>query len=186
MKKIFSLLFLVVVFLSSCQRQPSADFTTDKYNYIAGDVVILTNTSIDGSKFKWTLPDGQTSGAENLDYNLSETQQDATLTFTLEAISNNGKKSDVATKLVSVKSATGQATIWTSNSNVNPISVYIDNISAGTITASYFGTPNCGALGCVTATLKVGTHYVSASDGNYTWSGTVNVIRNGCSTLVLQ
>ena len=186
MNKFLIALTLTVTIISSCQKQPSADFTTDKSTYIAGDVVKLTNTSIDGSTFKWTLPDGQTSASKNLDYTLNVNQQDATLSFKLEAISKNGSKTDEATKLIAVKAATGQATIWTSNSNVNPISVYIDNISAGTITSSYNGTPDCGSLGCVTATLKVGTHAVSASDGNFNWTGTVNVVRDGCSTLVLQ
>jgi hypothetical protein len=185
-RKITLMLATFSIILTSCQKQPSADFKTDKTEYVGGDVVKLTNTSIDATKYKWTLPDGQTSASENVDYTLAADQQDATLTFKLEAISNNGKKKDDASKTVSVKAATGQALIWTSNSGVNQISVSIDNIAAGTITASYTGAPDCGALGCVTANLKVGIHSVSATDGNYTWNTTVTVTKNGCSSLNLQ
>lgn len=184
-----NLLLFGIVFtflLTSCSKKPLADFSTDKSTYTAGDVVKLTNSTIDGNSYKWTLPDGQTSASENLDYILDPSQPDATLSFKLEAFSKNGKESDQAIKSITVKAAYGTATIWTSNSNVSPINVYIDNTFAGTITSSYSIVPACGSIGCVTANLKVGTHIVSGSDGNYTWSGTINILRDGCSTLVLQ
>jgi len=177
----------MLTIITACQRQPSADFTTDKNSYTAGETVKLTNTSVDASKYKWTMPDGQTSSSENVDYTISENTPDGTLTFTLEAISKNGNKSDEAVKTVSVEAAEGQLMVWTSNSNVNPISVYIDNVNMGTITLYYSGgTPDCGANGCVTATLNVGTYSVYATDGNYTWNGALTVSANQCSTFQLQ
>lgn len=188
MKSFKRILFgLTLIALTSCQKQPSADFTTDKTEYIAGDVVKLTNTSGDANKFKWTFPDGQTNAAENVDYTTAENQTDGTLTFKLEALSKNGKKTDEATKTVSIKAATGLLTVWTANSTVNQISVSIDGNAAGTITQYYTGgVPACAATGCVTATLKIGSHTISATDGNYSWNGTMTVTKNGCSTFKLQ
>jgi hypothetical protein len=112
---------------------------------------------------------------------------DATLTFKLEARSKNGKKTDEAQKIVSVKAATGQLTIWTSNGGVSQISVSIDNSAAGTITQYYVGgSPGCSATGCVTATLKVGSHTISATDGVFSWNGSMNVTRDGCAQFELQ
>ena len=66
MKTIKSLLIATaVILLTSCQKQPSADFSTDKSEYIAGDVVKLTNSSTDGSSYKWIMPDGQTNTSTN-------------------------------------------------------------------------------------------------------------------------
>jgi hypothetical protein len=185
-KKLILITAAFTIILSSCQKQPSADFTTDKSQYQGGDVVMLTSTSVDAKSYKWTLPDGQTSSKSNLNYTLASNQGDATLTFKLEAISKNGKKTDDATKIITVKAASGQALIWTSNSSADPISVYIDDISVGTITAYYNSAPECGSMGCVTANLKVGDHLVDATDGYDTWSGTVTVTKNGCSKFNLQ
>lgn len=185
--KSLSALILSSILLTSCQKQPIADFTTDKTEYTAGETIKLSNKSIDADKYKWTMPDGQTATSQNVDYQTSVNTPEGTLTFKLEAISKNGKKTDVATKTVSLKAATGRAMIWTSNPNVNPIAVSINNIGYGTITMYYTGgTPDCGANGCVTATLKVGTYNVSATDGFYTWTGTITVYANQCSTLQLQ
>jgi hypothetical protein len=55
MKTIKGLLIVTtIISLTSCQKQPSGDFNTDKSEYIAGDVVKLTNTSVDASSYKWT------------------------------------------------------------------------------------------------------------------------------------
>lgn len=177
----------IATVLTSCQPQPSADFSTDKSQYVAGETVHLTNESVDATKYKWTFPDGQTATSENMDYTINENQQDANLTFKLEAISNNGKKTDDATKTVSVTAATGQLMVWTANSNVNFITVNINNVNSGTITSYYTGSaPDCGSNGCVTSTLTVGTYTIDASDGNYTWSGTMSVSANRCSIFQLQ
>jgi len=187
MKLIKTILFgLTVIIFTSCQREPSADFSTDKSTYTAGDVIKLTNSSVDADKYKWTTPDGQTSTARDLNYTTNSSSPASTLTFKLEALSKNGKKSDLATKSVSLKEATGQLTIWTSNCSVNQINVSIDGTAAGTITNCYTSIPACAATGCVTATLKVGSHSIYATDGNVSWNGTMTVTVNGCSTFQLQ
>lgn len=183
-----SVLFVGTIFiLSSCNKQPAADFTTDKTEYIQGETVVCTNTSLDGETFKWTFPDGQTSASTNVSYILSNTMTPGTYSIKLEAISKKGNKTSDATKSFVVKQATGKAMIWTSDGTVSQISVKIDGVSYGTITMYYKnGTPDCGANGCVNATLTKGDHTVSATDGNYSWTGTITVEKDKCNAFELK
>jgi len=187
-KAALSVLVLSATLLfTNCNKQPGAEFETDKTEYTPGETVKLTNKSLDAKSYKWTFPDGQTSTASNVDYQLDNATAAGVYSVKLEAFSKKGNKTDEATKSFTVKDATGQVTVWTSNSTVSTITVKIDNVSMGSITVYYSsGSPSCGANGCVTATLKTGSHSISATDGNLTWSGTVNVTKNGCTTFELQ
>jgi uncharacterized protein (TIGR02145 family) len=91
------------ILISSCQRQITADFVSDKSEYDAGDIVKLTNKSTNAKTYKWTLPDGQTTTSEHVDYPILLTQPDGSLTFKLEAISKNEKRTDDVTKSFIVK-----------------------------------------------------------------------------------
>lgn len=172
--------------LCGCNKQPSADFTTDKTEYTAGEVVKCTNKSLNAHSYKWTFPDGQTATSLNVDYTLAVNSTPGVYSIKLEAISKNGNKRSEASKSITVKAATGKLTVWTSNSLVGPITVYVDNVNMGTITMYYASNPGCGANGCVTSTLTVGEHSISATDGTYTWNGTATITKDGCSTLQLQ
>jgi hypothetical protein len=176
----FSLLFI------GCNKQPSAEFTLDKTEYSAGDVVKCTNKSIDAKSYKWTFPDGQTSASQNVDYTLSSSLPPGTYSIKLEAISKKGNKISDASKSFAVKTASGQLTVWTSNSLVGQISVKVDNVAVGTITMYYASNPGCGANGCVTANLTPGSHSIFATDGTYKWNGTLTVAKDDCSTFQLQ
>jgi PKD repeat protein len=93
MKINLTLVYLTfIATLSSCNKEPKADFTSDKNEYIAGDVIKLTNNSIDAKKYKWILPDYNTTSTEkNIEYILPANHKDATLFFTLQVFSNNEK-----------------------------------------------------------------------------------------------
>jgi hypothetical protein len=171
---------------SSCNKQPTADFTTDKTEYSAGDVVKLTNKSLDAKSYKWIFPDGQTSASPNVDYTLASNITPGVYSIKLEAISKKGNKKSEASKSITVNAAAGQLTVWTSNSSVNPITVKINNVTLGTITLYYTSNPGCGANGCVTANLNTGVYTISATDGTYTWNGTTTITKNTCSTFQLQ
>ncbi|MBC7411014.1 MAG: hypothetical protein H7331_00980 [Bacteroidia bacterium] len=177
-----------VMLITACQKQPSAEFTTDKTNYVGGDVIQLTNLSVDASKYKWTLADGQTSTSANVDYKTGEDWVNGNLTFKLVATSKNGKKSSEASKTVSIKTATGQLTIWTSKTNgAGDISVKVDGAYVGNITSYYtVGAPDCAGAGCVFPILKVGSHTISGTDGLNTWNGTITVAKNTCSFFEFQ
>jgi uncharacterized protein (TIGR02145 family) len=104
-KKLIIIIATLGIVFSSCQRQITADFISDKSEYDAGDKVKLTNKSTNAKIYKWTLPDGQTTTSEHVDYPIALTQSDGSLTFKLEAISKNEKKSDEALKSITVKAA---------------------------------------------------------------------------------
>jgi hypothetical protein len=183
----FLLIILLGVFVS-CQKQPVALFSTDKSEYSPGEQVILTNNSIDAKSFKWTISDGQSSVDKNLIYNLSSNQQEGIITFTLKALSRTGKKVSYTSKNITVKKAYGNVTFWQiSNSGYGVTVVTIDGVSSN-ITNEYTGVPSaCGAAGCaVFNNLTVGNHIFSATDGTYTWNGTVNITNGGCTRFQLK
>jgi hypothetical protein len=187
MKKIIVYLLFVIAASVACQKQPTADFSTDTTVYSAGDTIKLKNTSLDAYKYKWTMPDGQTSNATNVNYSTPESLGDGTLTFTLEALSKNGKKTDQATKAVQIKASTGQLTVWSSDTYSDTITVSIDDIQEGYITKTYPTTiPDCGADGCFEMTLKIGYHAISATRGGVKWSGYINITKNKCSKFELK
>ena len=189
MKKIIKALFTVIAVLSisSCQKTPVASFTTDKSEYVAGETIKLTNTSLDGETYKWTFPDGTTGTIANYDYITNETDPTATLTFKLEAFSKNGKKTNETSKTVNIKAATGNVTFWQmTGSGYGETTVQLSGISS-TITTENDAAPSCGASGCaVFNSIKVGTYNYTATDGTVEWSGSVKVNKNGCTTIELQ
>ena len=93
--------FLILLGIGGCDKEPTASFTTDKSEYIAGDVVHMTNTSTNGYSFLWTLPNGSTSTSSNVDYLIDTSAGFATLNFTLQASDKDGDKNMVS-KSVSV------------------------------------------------------------------------------------
>lgn len=172
--------------LASCQRQPDASFKTDKSQYVAGETVYLTNTSLDGHSYLWTMPDGQTTASRDVSYTLNPNLGNGTLTFKLEAFSKNGKKDDDAQRTVTVSAATGNAVFWQQiNSGYGITVVTVDGISSN-IVSEYPSAPSCGASGCAVFNgLEVGTYPFSASDGYYNWSGTVTITKDGCAQMLL-
>ncbi len=98
MKKIKFILigFVLVISILGCDKEPSASFTTDKNEYIAGEIVHLTNTSSNGSSFLWTLPDGTTSTSNNIDYQINSNAIFEKLTFNLEAFDKDGDNNSIS------------------------------------------------------------------------------------------
>lgn len=83
------------------------------------------------------------------------------------------------------KTKYGNVTFWQKSGSGYGITVVnLDNITSN-ITSEYSNTPTCGQSGCaVFNQLETGTYNYSASDGTYSWSGTVN-ITEGCETIEL-
>lgn len=90
-------------FLISCNKPPVADFSMDRAEYSAGEVVKLTNKSTDAETYKWTLPDGQTSTSKNVNYTINALTMTGGYSVKLEVKSKNGKKTDTATKNYTLK-----------------------------------------------------------------------------------
>lgn len=191
MKKVNTILIIAVLtalVFSSCQKQPQADFTTDKTTYVAGETVKLTNTSIDADHYKWTMPDGQTSTSADVDYTTNVNSAAGTLNFKLEAFSKNGNKTDEASRSVTLQAATGDVTFYNEYAGTYRIQVTIGTQSK-IINSDNSTSPGCNATGCANFSLTSGTYSYSAVDLDWTpagsWTGTVDVTANGCTTIKL-
>ncbi len=103
MKKLnylFLLISGIVIFgMTSCQKEPSASFTTDRVKVGTTDTVNFTNTSKDGDNYEWNFGDGTTSKLENPTHTFST---EGTYTVTLKAFSKNGKKSSEVVTTIKV------------------------------------------------------------------------------------
>ena len=79
----------------------------------------------------------------------------------------------------------GDVTFWQELGSGYGITVVEIEGVTSVITSEYNSAPDCGQAGCaVFNNLDGGTHSYVASDGVYTWSGSV-FIDNGCLTLEL-
>lgn len=96
---ILPLLALAVIF-TSCQKEPTAGFNASKPTVFAFEPITFTNTSIDAATYSWDFGDGNTSTLESPthEFNIA-----GTYTVTLTATSENGNKTNVTTKTVTVK-----------------------------------------------------------------------------------
>ncbi|MBN1387385.1 MAG: PKD domain-containing protein [Bacteroidales bacterium] len=65
MRKIFYILFLLPVILSSCEIYPDAFFFTDRVQAYIGEDVYFTNESYNAIDFEWDFGDGYISNAVN-------------------------------------------------------------------------------------------------------------------------
>jgi len=189
MKKITKLLLIAIasVTISSCQKTPVASFTTDKTEYIAGETIKLSNTTTDGETFKWTFPDGTTGTTANYDVITNETDPDATLTFKLEAFSKNGKKTNSTSKTVTVKAATGNVIFWALTGSTSDVVTVVMNATSKAISVERDSAPQCGdAENASFSNVKVGSYNYTATDGVDTWTGTVKVKKNTCTSVEIQ
>lgn len=187
----------LVILATSCAKQPDASFTTDKTEYVAGETIKLKNTSIDGVTYKWTMPDGQTSSAVDLDYTTDLYQDDATLSFKLIAFSKKDKKSSETTESVKVKAATGDLTMWirddgTDVSDIQSIQVTLSSGNVKNITGILTSTPDCGnAYSANFTNVKVGKYKPSVlvvyTDGsNVTLTVSEINVGKGCNIIEIQ
>jgi len=193
----FSLLssLFLIVFLTNCKKTdsnnsnetiPTACLSVSKNNVVVGETFTAYNCSSNGSTFQWEDGDGTVTQASsttprNILYNAP-----GVYTLKLTAYSPNKTQQNSTSTTINVIQNTGNGMIWTSNSSVNPISVYVNNILVGTITNYYFSTPsNCGASGCVTFQKTPGTYTIFATDGTSQWNSTITIQAGGCSKLEL-
>ena len=58
---IFIMAILTIVLSNSCRKIPEASFTASKTSAVVGETINFTNTSDNGSSYKWEFGDGNTS-----------------------------------------------------------------------------------------------------------------------------
>ena len=190
----YLLLFLTSVLFTNCKKTensletvPTACLSVSKNTVVVGETFTAYNCSINGASFQWEDGDGTVAQASttaprnNIYYN-----SPGVYTLKLIAYSANKTQQNTTSTTINVIQNIGNGMVWTSNSSVNPISVYVNNILVGTITSCYFSTPpNCGASGCVTFQKTPGTYTIYATDGTYQWNKTVTIQAGGCFKLEL-
>ena len=99
MKKLILYFFVCsLICLASCQKKPSASFTSDKEVYYAGDTIHLTNTSTNAHSYVWTMPDGSQQFNENASYVVDTSVLYEKLNFQLEAYSKHDRKKSLLSK----------------------------------------------------------------------------------------
>ena len=143
---IYILLFAVI---TACQRQPTANFTTDKTEYTAGDVVHLKDASVHAYNWKWTTPDGKTYTTQNLDFPLDSDDLGGEKLFKLEVFSKRGKKTATETKTIKVNQYILPSDYFAiDNNSFKPITKmsYKEN-NSWVIYAEYNATNNSGGAG---------------------------------------
>lgn len=99
MKNGFGLIILITLF-TSCQKEPTAEFSVSKSTPAVGENVLFTNSTADGVDFLWDFGDGETSTSENPSHFYNNI---GTYKVVLEAYSKNGKKSNEYTQTITVQ-----------------------------------------------------------------------------------
>lgn len=150
---------------ASKEPEPTANFITDKTEYIAGETINLTNLSTNAYTYIWTLPDSRTVTSEDINYTIPVNTGNAKLNFKLEAFSKTGSKSNSTVQQISVKAATGQLVLYDGYTTM-PISISIDGQNPVNVVLP-LSIPTCGQSGYTTFTLSVGSHYLRATGGPY-------------------
>jgi hypothetical protein len=118
MKNTMFLVFIgsLIMTITSCQKQPVADFTSVNYSYHAGETIHLINTSTDGKDYTWKGPDGKSYDSKDLDYPTLTSDTNKTLNFTLDAL--NGNKKSSVTKSIVLKQPIFTTDYFSVNSSV--------------------------------------------------------------------
>jgi hypothetical protein len=161
-------LFLLLVATSCLKKEepreekvPVANFSADKPEYNAGDVISLTNTSADAETFRWTLPNGETSRERNVAFQTSLSGYSVTVQFKLEAFSRSGEKSDFIVRNFTLKPTMGNVVLYGSQ----PTTTYwiaVDGAVKGNYSVPYSSAePLCSYAGFPVLELPSGPHVIT-------------------------
>lgn len=156
-----ALLFLLAS--TSCQKKPTASFSTLKTEYNVGESITLSNASSDAETYSWVVvaPDGKEMRSSTREFMFVGSQQGA-YEVRLGAYSQNGRHFDKSRKTINVKSNEGSVIFYT-NRTGSTLSYYI------TDNGSSYGwfyprassqVPACGTSDCYTFTGNAGQQRV--------------------------
>jgi hypothetical protein len=172
------LYLLVLLVLSSCKKQPTSDFTTDKIDYSAGEFVSLTSYSKDAKKYVWTVLNSSNTSisfeGEHPSYKVPTLGKDGNYTITLDTYSKKDKKKASSSREILVKTSRGFLTIRTQN-NYGDFSVEIDNETAGKSNSGYYNIA-----------VPIGLRYVIVSNSAKIWKYTVKITEGNYYTIYLD
>ena len=173
----------IAIFAASCVKKPEASFTISNPNPSPGEVVTLTNTSVNAKDYVWEIDAGVFSTLESpqVVYPTSGTR-----TIHLTAIRNNHKS--YADQQITVKQE-GKVCFWqTTTAFAYPVNVTIGNTTK-TISLGLASTPSaCDAGNCANFHLAPGNYTYNAAQqapGTQTWTGSVTITDGGCLVIGL-
>ena len=184
------IIWLTAFIMMECNKPPKADFTTDKDQYTAGEVIHITNKSLHAVTYNWLFPDLSVSHSKNPEYTLNADLDDGSFPIRLESLSKT--ENSLITKTLTIESQKGQVTVWTSDSvvkqNNKNVQVWIDNNFIGNITTQYNSEPTCGADGCITVNIKKGTHtiYVYNPFNDNSRTDNIIIVKDMCTKFKLS
>jgi hypothetical protein len=174
-------------------KQPSADFITDKTEYTEGETVSLINSSSNAKTYRWTMPDGQTGKSEDATYSIPVLKIDRPLQFKLEAFSENGTKSDFVVKNINVKTAKGKLLIYnnyffgTLNATITVMDTGESLVTTIPFTpldsSGVTKLPDCGQAGHPTLSLVAGLHVLNIQTNGPSSTTTVQIEPNQCKKI---
>lgn len=190
--KIPATIVLLIAFSFACKKKaeemPIAEFTFDKSEYMAGDIIHVTNTSVNAKTFRWTFPDGTTSRDQHTSFQTVKSQDASNPAFKLEAFSESGDKSDFIVKSVTLKPTTGTLLLYGEVGFSTPADIEIDGQKRGSFTIPASISPNvpeCGQQGYPQFSLALGPHVIKYVSGPWTSSEIVQISGNSCHKLKL-
>jgi len=77
--------------ITSCQKQPTSDFSISSNEAVTGEIIYFTNNSTNADNYKWDFGDGLTSSDKNTQHSYAD---GGTFQVKLTAFSKNGNKDD--------------------------------------------------------------------------------------------
>lgn len=192
-----NLILLLAVLFITCKKEseivteslPVANFTTDKAEYDAGDVMILTNTSSNADNVRFTLPNGTTSRNASVSYSIDPLIGNVNLIVKLEAISKSGTKSDYVIKGIHINPGKGILTLYSSFRQATNVQISIDGNAVANANLDYtLGMPSsCNQSGYSSYTVIAGVHslYYSYLSGTQYFYGTKSftMTTGGCEII---
>ena len=152
MKQKYCSLFLLFIVFVSCRKIPTANFTTDKTAYNAGETIHCTDVSDNAYSWKWTAPNGNIYTTQNLDFVTDINEASDTKTFTLEVASKDGKKNSTISKSITINELILSSDYFSSDSGANNKIIPLTkscgvNNGNWVISASFSGTNVHGVSG---------------------------------------
>lgn len=188
MKKIFiGLIAIKALFITSCSKDKRAEFTLDKTEYVQGESIKTTNTTVKGSKFyRWNFGGTELYEKEPV-FVLPKNQAPGEFTISCEATNSKSSSSSgrSSSQTVMIKEAAqGKIVFWNPGAGFCDIRVSIFNSSLNaqydTIFQSNSTNPLCNfnSSNAVFQNLKSGIYNYQATDLNSSdnESGTITLI----------
>jgi PKD repeat protein len=127
LKSTISIIAIVIVF-ASCQKQPTANFNTDKSIYYASETVHITDASTNAHHWQWTMPNGTSNiNSKKADYTIPADDLGGNETFNLKVTSRYNSLNSSISKSVRVSQQIYGSDYYSSTYNPTTKSTAMNN-----------------------------------------------------------